>query len=112
MNEPCPFPCTNKTEFGYCKTTACLYAPTIRLTSMPQQNYGEAAQVKTDVDIEPVKHAYWVKRMEHGVGKGYEAYTPIWSCSNCGRDYDPASCSIIKYCYICGAKMDGGQEEK
>lgn len=61
-------------------------------------------------DAEPVRHAYWVKRMEHGVGRGYEVHTPVWSCSDCGRDYDPASCSIIKYCYICGAKMDGGQE--
>ena len=62
-------------------------------------------------DAEPVRHAYWVKRMEYGVGRGYEVHTPIWSCSDCGRDYDPASCSIIKYCYICGAKMDGGQDK-
>lgn len=62
-------------------------------------------------DVEPVRHAYWVKRIEHGVGRGYEVYTPIWSCSDCGRDYNPASCSSIKYCYICGAKMDGGQDE-
>lgn len=62
-------------------------------------------------DVEPVRHAYWVKRMEHGVGRGYEVHTPIWSCSDCGRDYDPASCSIIKYCYNCGAKMDGGQDD-
>ena len=33
MIGPCPFPCMNKTEFGYCKTTACLYAPTIRIMS-------------------------------------------------------------------------------
>lgn len=62
-------------------------------------------------DVVPVRHAYWVKRMEHGVGRGYENHTPIWSCSDCGRDYDPASCSIIKYCYICGAKMDGGADD-
>lgn len=42
MTGPCPFPCTNKTEFGYCKTTACIYAPTINVTSMPQQNTWEA----------------------------------------------------------------------
>ena len=39
MNEPCPFPCTNKTEFGYCKTKVCLYAPTIKVTSMERTNY-------------------------------------------------------------------------
>lgn len=37
MTGPCPFPCTNKTEFGYCKTTACIYAPTIRVTLMPDK---------------------------------------------------------------------------
>ena len=63
-------------------------------------------------DVVEVRHAHWVKRMEHGIGKGYEVYTPIWSCSNCGRDYDPASYSIINYCYICGAKMDGGKDEE
>lgn len=39
MITKCPFPCTNKTEFGYCKTTVCLYAPTIRVTSLPRTNY-------------------------------------------------------------------------
>lgn len=61
-------------------------------------------------DVEPVRHAYWVKRMEERKGRGYKAHTPVWSCSHCGKDYDPATCSIIKYCFECGAKMDGGQE--
>ena len=81
----------------------------------PKFNTGlkTAIEVATSIpaaDVDPVRHAYWVKRMENGVGRGYEVHTPIWSCSDCGRDYDPASCSIIKYCYICGAKMDGGKE--
>lgn len=62
-------------------------------------------------DVEPVRHAYWVKRMEERKGNGYEAFTPVWSCSDCGKDYDPTTCSIIKYCYECGAKMDGGQDD-
>lgn len=41
MIGPCPFPCTNKTEFGYCKTTVCLYAPTIRLKSTPALSGGQ-----------------------------------------------------------------------
>lgn len=60
-------------------------------------------------DVEPVRHAHWVKRMEERKGNGYEAFTPVWSCSDCGKDYDPATCSIIKYCFECGAKMDGGK---
>lgn len=62
-------------------------------------------------DVTEVRHAHWVKRMEDGRGNGYEAFTPVWSCSDCGKDYDPATCSIIKYCFECGAKMDGGQED-
>lgn len=81
------------------------------LTPHQIDDAAEALQLVPAADAEPIRHAYWVKRMEHGVGRGYEVHTPIWSCSDCGRDYDPASCSIIKYCYICGAKMDGGQDE-
>lgn len=63
MNEPCPFSCTNKTEFGYCKTTACLYVPTIRVTSMPRTNY-DLIISKT-----PEKLAEWLE--EHCYQKGW-----------------------------------------
>lgn len=41
MTGPCPFPCTNKTELGYCKTTACILSPTIKVMSVPQTDAGE-----------------------------------------------------------------------
>lgn len=50
MSGPCPFSCTNKTEFGYCKTTACLYAPTIRVTSTPRTN-ADSIRAMTDEEL-------------------------------------------------------------
>jgi len=50
MRGTCPFPCTNKTEFGYCKTMACLYAPTIRVTSTPQTN-ADRIRAMTDEEL-------------------------------------------------------------
>lgn len=54
MSGPCPVPCTNKTEFGYCKTTACLYAQTIRVTSTPRTKTPRtnAARVRAMTDEE------------------------------------------------------------
>lgn len=50
MSGPCPFPCMNKTEFGYCKTTVCLYAPTIRVTSTPKTN-ADRIRAMTDEEL-------------------------------------------------------------
>lgn len=58
----------------------------------------------------PVHHGNWEKRMEHRKGDGYEAYTPVWRCSACGKDYDPATALIVNYCFNCGARMDGDGE--
>lgn len=50
MSGLCPFPCMNKTEFGYCKTTACLYAPTIRVMSTPKTN-ADRIRAMTDEEL-------------------------------------------------------------
>ena len=62
------------------------------------------------VEAEPVRHAHLEKRMEEKTGKDYRAFTPVWNCSNCKTDYDSAAGAIVKYCYVCGAKLDGGQD--
>lgn len=51
MSGPCPFTCMNKTEFGYCKTTACLYAPTIRVASTPKTTRGDKFRSSTDDEL-------------------------------------------------------------
>ena len=58
-------------------------------------------------DVRPVVRGKWEKRMEQRKGNGYEAYTPVWKCSVCGKDYDPATALIVNYCYNCGADMRG-----
>lgn len=62
----------------------------------------------------PVHHSMgnWEKRMEQRKGDGYEAYTPVWRCSACGKDYDPATALIVNYCPNCGARMDKDGDEE
>lgn len=54
------------------------------------------------VDAVPVVHAHWVEepdRVNH------------WHCSNCGCTVGLASLAY-RYCYVCGAKMDGERRGK
>lgn len=56
-------------------------------------------------DVRPVKRGHWVKRMEEHATTKYTSFTPIWSCSECGLEYDPALAPRIHFCYNCGADM-------
>ena len=56
-------------------------------------------------DVRPVKRGHWVKRMEEHTAVEYTSFTPIWSCSECGLEYDPALAPRIHFCYNCGADM-------
>lgn len=50
MIGPCAFPCNNKTEFNYCKTTACIYAPTIIVSPRPQ-THADRIRAKSDEEL-------------------------------------------------------------
>ena len=58
-------------------------------------------------DVRPAKPGHWVKIGEEKEVPGGIVFDPVWKCSECGREYDPAVCHVIKYCYNCGAKMGG-----
>lgn len=47
----------------------------------------------------------WKKRMEEKETAYYRSFTPIWTCSECGTDYDPSVCMTINFCPNCGADM-------
>lgn len=49
------------------------------------------------------KHGRW----EEG---GYACGETEWKCSVCGETEWRTSCSRMKFCMFCGAKMDGGEE--
>lgn len=59
-------------------------------------------------DVRPVKRGHWVKRMEEHATQKYTSFTPIWSCSECGLEYDPALAPRIHFCYNCGADLQEG----
>ena len=54
---------------------------------------------------QPIKRGHWVKRTETHTTPKYTDFTPIWSCSECGLDYDPAIAPRIHFCYNCGASL-------
>lgn len=56
-------------------------------------------------DVRPVKRGKWEKRMEEKETPYYKSFTPIWSCSECGTEYDPSFCMTINFCPNCGADM-------
>lgn len=65
------------------------------------------------IDAKPIVHAHWIEKTEwyHGIGRIH------CTCSNCGYtvDYKPGSRGDGrggKFCDDCGAKMDGGAENK
>jgi hypothetical protein len=57
------------------------------------------------VDAVEVRHGYWVRN------EGHSAYESEHFCSECLADgsYDVTN---EKYCYNCGAKMDGKRREQ
>ena len=56
------------------------------------------------VEAEPVRHGRWEKG-------GYACGETEWKCSVCGETEWRTSCSRMKFCMFCGAKMDAGQED-
>ena len=70
-------------------------------------NYIENAptlDVAPAVEAEPVRHGRWEKG-------GYACGETEWKCSVCGETEWRTSCSRMKFCMFCGAKMDAGQED-
>lgn len=55
--------------------------------------------------IREVVSGKWKKRMEEKETAYYRSFTPIWTCSECGTDYDPSVCMTINFCPNCGADM-------
>lgn len=54
-------------------------------------------------DVAPVVHGRWICG-------DYVFGETEWKCSNCGETEWRTSCSRMKYCMFCGAKMDGGEK--
>lgn len=52
-------------------------------------------------NVSPMVHGEWVPG-------GYACGETEWKCSVCNETEWRTSCSRLKYCPFCGAKMDGG----
>lgn len=70
------------------------------------------------VDVAPVVHGRW-EWIDEDVGTPVTGYEREWGwrCSHCGEelpdDYDdPDDSPKFRFCYNCGAKMDGGADHE
>lgn len=59
----------------------------------------QAVDAAPAVEAEPVRHGRWEKG-------GYACGETEWKCSVCGETEWRTSCSRMKFCMFCGAKMD------
>lgn len=53
-------------------------------------------------DVAPVRHGRWIEKTAPAVHKYYE-------CSNCGAHENKHTAIKGRYCWRCGAKMDGAE---
>lgn len=58
------------------------------------------------IDAEPVRHGKWEEEDERSAYKDF-----LVSCSVCGAFLDERKKEHFRYCYNCGAKMNGGDRE-
>lgn len=56
-----------------------------------------------NIDAEPVRHEYWIEEKSIANAKSYR-------CSGCGHTEDYHITTRGRYCWFCGAKMDGESE--
>lgn len=54
------------------------------------------------IEAEPVRHGRWEEEDERSAYKDF-----LVSCSECGAFLDERNTSHFRYCYKCGAKMEG-----
>lgn len=59
----------------------------------------QAVDAAPAVEAVPVRHGRWEKG-------GYACGETEWKCSVCGETEWRTSCSRMKFCMFCGAKMD------
>lgn len=63
----------------------------------------EYAEQLPVADVKPVKHGRWIEKMTPYGSRYFE-------CSNCGAHENKHTAIKGRYCWGCGAKMDGGAE--
>lgn len=100
-----------------------IYTKDVFSESPQEIPYLQAAKVLREVsdapaaDVAPVVHGRW-EWFDEDVGTPVTGYEREWGwrCSHCGEelpdDYDdPDDSPKFRFCYNCGAKMDGGEKQ-
>ena len=61
----------------------------------------DEVECSQSADVAPVVHGRWMHEETEGG-------CHVWMCSRCGRGMNNNPVGMDFYCYHCGAKMDGG----
>lgn len=87
-------------------------AEKVSLRDRNYRTYGNVVRSIPAADVAPVRHGRWIKDDETG--------EPICSVCHSGKPTRAVCSSVIehklnnheiRYCYYCGARMDGGQDD-
>ena len=60
------------------------------------------------VDAEPVRHGKWIDEGYYADNSNYKA----WHCSKCNWHMLAYDDELFSYCPMCGARMDGSENDK
>lgn len=71
-------------------------------TLIPLREARETISNFPAADVAPVVHGRWIEKTAPAVHKYYE-------CSNCGAHENKHTAIKGRYCWRCGAKMDGAE---
>lgn len=76
--------------------------------------FEDAITLAPRVDAEPIRHGKWIMSdIEEEEEKSNTDFARLYECSVCGAGYVyrmPEDIAEEKYCYNCGAKMEGAEE--
>ena len=61
--------------------------------------------------LQSQKTAHWITWYEVTEHEVYTSYDPHCKCSACETEYEPHSAQFVKYCRVCGAKMERIEDE-
>lgn len=84
-----------------------LIRPLSTSTSDGEEKQKEFEAYKMAIEaLEKQKTGHFVRWYEVEEKQNGEEYIPQCKCSECGTSFEPYTSNFIKYCYVCGAKME------
>ena len=105
MNSPCPYICNNKTDYGYCKTSACINSTHRAPTFTSYDPIEIARQYAPKFDKPVVDMVAVVRCRDCKSWNRYDDVQVIGSCNRHGGVYNKRETDFCSW----GEQKDGGE---